>query len=53
MTVGAAFRRTTVAAMLCAAAGLEVRELAARDGMTAGILAAPSALVGPLLEVVA
>jgi len=39
-------------AMLCAAVGLEVRCLPARDGMTPGILAAPAGLAEPLLELV-
>jgi myo-inositol-1(or 4)-monophosphatase len=39
--------------MLCAAAGLEVRTLAARDGLPAGVLAAPAGLVDELLALVA
>jgi myo-inositol-1(or 4)-monophosphatase len=38
--------------MLCAAAGLEVRELPPHDGLPAGVLAAPAALAGPLAELV-
>ena len=38
--------------MLCAAAGLEVRTLEARDGLPAGVLAAPAGLVGELLALV-
>ncbi|HSD78575.1 MAG TPA: inositol monophosphatase family protein [Solirubrobacteraceae bacterium] len=38
--------------MLCAAAGLEVRDLPARDGLPAGVLVAPPALAGELLELV-
>jgi myo-inositol-1(or 4)-monophosphatase len=39
--------------MLCAAAGLEVRTLEARDGLPAGVLAAPAVLAGELLALVA
>jgi myo-inositol-1(or 4)-monophosphatase len=39
--------------MMCAAAGLEVRELPARDGLPAGLLVAPAALVGELFDLVA
>jgi myo-inositol-1(or 4)-monophosphatase len=39
--------------LLCAAAGLEVRELQARAALPAGILAAPPALVEPLLALIA
>jgi myo-inositol-1(or 4)-monophosphatase len=39
--------------LLCTAAGLEVRELQPRAPLPAGILAAPSALVEPLLALVA
>ena len=38
--------------MLCAAAGLEVRDLPARDGLPAGVLVAPPTLVGALFELV-
>jgi myo-inositol-1(or 4)-monophosphatase len=38
--------------MLCAGAGLEVRELPPRDGLPAGVLAAPPALAGQLYELV-
>jgi myo-inositol-1(or 4)-monophosphatase len=38
--------------MLCAAAGLEVRELPPRDGLPAGVLAAPPALAGALAGLV-
>jgi myo-inositol-1(or 4)-monophosphatase len=38
--------------MLCAAAGLEVRDLPARDGLPAGTLAAPAAFAGALHELV-
>lgn len=38
--------------LLCAAAGLEVRDLEARDGLPAGVLAAPPALAGALAELV-
>jgi myo-inositol-1(or 4)-monophosphatase len=38
--------------MLCAAAGLEVRELAARDGLPAGVLVAAPALAGELFDLV-
>jgi myo-inositol-1(or 4)-monophosphatase len=38
--------------MLCAAAGLAVRTLEARDGLPAGVLAAPAALAEPLLALV-
>lgn len=40
-------------ALLCARAGLELHELAARDGEPWGLLAAPPALAGPLLRLVA
>jgi myo-inositol-1(or 4)-monophosphatase len=39
--------------LLCSAAGLEVRELQARDALPAGVLVAPPALVDPLLALVA
>ncbi len=39
-------------ALLCACAGLEVHDLDARDGLPAGVLAAPPALAGPLLALV-
>ena len=39
--------------MLCAAAGLEVRRLPARDGLPAGLLVAPPALADALGELVA
>jgi myo-inositol-1(or 4)-monophosphatase len=42
-----------VGTMLCAAAGLEVRRLAAGDGLPGGVLAAPAALVEELFELVA
>jgi myo-inositol-1(or 4)-monophosphatase len=38
--------------MLCTAAGLEVHALEARDGLPAGVLAAPAALAGELLAIV-
>lgn len=38
--------------MLCAAAGLEVRTLEARDGLPPGVLAAPAGLVDELLALV-
>jgi myo-inositol-1(or 4)-monophosphatase len=38
--------------MLCAATGLEVRDLPARDGLPAGVLAAPAALAAELFELV-
>jgi myo-inositol-1(or 4)-monophosphatase len=38
--------------MLCAAAGLEVRTLEARDGLPGGVLAAPGALAEDLLALV-
>jgi myo-inositol-1(or 4)-monophosphatase len=38
--------------MLCSAAGLEVRELAPRDGLPGGVLAAPAALADELFELV-
>jgi myo-inositol-1(or 4)-monophosphatase len=38
--------------MLCQEAGLEVRELAPRDGLPAGVLAAPPALADELFELV-
>jgi hypothetical protein len=38
--------------MLCAAAGLEVRDLPARDGLPPGTLAAPPAVAGALAEIV-
>jgi hypothetical protein len=38
--------------MLCATAGLEVRELAPRDGLPGGVLAAPAAIADELLELV-
>jgi hypothetical protein len=39
--------------MLCAAAGLEVRDLPARDGLPAGLLVAPAALAETLAALVA
>jgi myo-inositol-1(or 4)-monophosphatase len=39
-------------AMLCRAAGLEVRELPARNGMAPGLLVAPAAIAGGLYELV-
>jgi myo-inositol-1(or 4)-monophosphatase len=39
--------------MLCAAAGLEVRDLPARDGLPAGLLVAPVALADALAALVA
>jgi myo-inositol-1(or 4)-monophosphatase len=39
-------------AMLCTAAGLEVRELAPDEGLPGGVLAGPAALVAPLSELV-
>jgi myo-inositol-1(or 4)-monophosphatase len=39
-------------ALLCARAGLELHELAAGDGMPAGLLAAPPALAAELLALV-
>jgi myo-inositol-1(or 4)-monophosphatase len=39
--------------LLCSGAGLEVRELQARAPLPTGILAAPPALVEPLLALVA
>ncbi len=39
--------------LLCAAAGLEVRRLQERDGLPAGVVAAPPALIEPLLALVA
>ncbi|HZV74692.1 MAG TPA: inositol monophosphatase family protein [Conexibacter sp.] len=39
--------------LLCARAGLELHELPAADGMPAGLLAAPPALAGELLALVA
>jgi myo-inositol-1(or 4)-monophosphatase len=38
--------------MVCVAAGLEVRELAPRDGLPGGVLAAPAAIAGELFELV-
>jgi hypothetical protein len=38
--------------MLCATAGLEVRELVPRDGLPGGVLVAPAALAGELFELV-
>ena len=38
--------------LLCSAAGLEVRRLEPRDGLPFGLLVAPTALVGPLVELV-
>jgi hypothetical protein len=38
--------------MLCAAAGLDVRDLPARDGLPPGTLAAPSAFADALHEIV-
>ena len=42
-----------VGTMLCAAAGLEVRDLPARDGLPAGLLVAPAALAETLAALVA
>jgi myo-inositol-1(or 4)-monophosphatase len=42
-----------VGRMLCAAAGLEVRDLPARDGLPPGVLFAPPALADDLLALVA
>jgi hypothetical protein len=39
--------------MLCIAAGLEVRDLPARDGLPGGVLVAPAALADRLSELVA
>ncbi|HYV16336.1 MAG TPA: inositol monophosphatase family protein [Conexibacter sp.] len=39
-------------ALVCARAGLELRELAVREGEPAGLLAAPAALADPLLALV-
>jgi myo-inositol-1(or 4)-monophosphatase len=39
--------------MMCAAAGLEVRDLPARDRLPAGLLVAPAPLVGELFDLVA
>jgi myo-inositol-1(or 4)-monophosphatase len=44
---------TAAGTMLCAGAGLAVRDLAPVDGLPAGVLAAPPALTAPLLELVA
>jgi myo-inositol-1(or 4)-monophosphatase len=41
-----------VGTMLCAAVGLDVRELAPRDGLPGGVLAAPAAIAGELFELV-
>jgi myo-inositol-1(or 4)-monophosphatase len=38
--------------MLCGAAGLDVRRLAARDGLPAGVLVAPAAIAAELHEIV-
>jgi myo-inositol-1(or 4)-monophosphatase len=38
--------------LICRCAGLEVRELAERDGLPLGILAAPAHLLGELEEIV-
>ena len=38
--------------LICAGAGLEVRPLRARDGLPAGILAAPPAFADELLALV-
>jgi len=38
--------------MLCAAAGLEVHDLPARDGLPPGTLVAPPAFAADLLEIV-
>jgi len=52
------FERTTkpwdvaAGALLCACAGLEVLDLDEHPGLPGGILAAPAALAGPLLELV-
>jgi myo-inositol-1(or 4)-monophosphatase len=40
-------------ALVCERAGLEIRALPEREGLPWGILAAPAALAGPLLELVA
>jgi myo-inositol-1(or 4)-monophosphatase len=39
--------------MVCAGAGLEVRDLPPRDGLPGGVLVAPAGLVDPLFELVA
>jgi len=39
--------------LLCAAAGLAVRELAPTESLPRGVIAAPPALIGPLAELVA
>jgi myo-inositol-1(or 4)-monophosphatase len=39
--------------LLCAAVGLQERELQARDGLPAGVVVAPPALIEPLFELVA
>ena len=38
--------------LMCEAAGLEVRQLAARGPLPAGVLVAPAAIAGPLAEIV-
>ena len=38
--------------LLCRAVGLEVHVLPATEGLPAGVLAAPPALAGPLLDLV-
>jgi myo-inositol-1(or 4)-monophosphatase len=43
---------TAAGTMLCAGAGLDVRELAPVDGLPGGVLAAPPGLVEPLLRLV-
>jgi myo-inositol-1(or 4)-monophosphatase len=44
---------TAVGTMLCTEAGLEVHTLGAGEGLPEGVLAAPPALAGPLLALVA
>ena len=44
---------TAAGTLLCEAAGLQVRQLAARGALPAGVLAAPPALVEPLVALVA
>jgi len=43
---------TAAGALVCACAGLEVRELPAADGLPSGILVAPPALIGALAALV-
>jgi myo-inositol-1(or 4)-monophosphatase len=44
---------TAAGTMLCAQAGLDVRELSGRDGLPAGVMAAAPGLAGALAELVA